>query len=86
MSPIHCGLDFGTSLFADATRIKRHAVPFVEVLGVFSAKLKKRSEAALSASIDSAGASSATWQNRREPEWPVHSCFIAVASLLLRAA
>lgn len=86
MTPIHCGLDFGTSLFADATRIKRHAVPFAGVLGVFAAKLKKRSEAVLSASIDSAGASSATWQNRREPEWPVHSCFIAVASPLVRAA
>jgi hypothetical chaperone protein len=41
----------GTSLFADATRIKRRAVPFSEILGDFVGELKRRSEAALGAGI-----------------------------------
>jgi hypothetical chaperone protein len=42
----------GTALFADATRIKRRAVPFSEILGIFVAELKHRSETALAAGVE----------------------------------
>jgi hypothetical chaperone protein len=41
----------GTALFADTTRVKREALAFSDILGLFIAELKKRAEAALGESV-----------------------------------
>jgi hypothetical chaperone protein len=41
----------GTSLYAEATRVKRRALPFSEILGLFIAELRKRTEAVLDAPV-----------------------------------
>ncbi len=42
----------GTSLFSDTTRIKRRAVSFAEILGIFIAEMRSRANAQLGAEID----------------------------------
>jgi hypothetical chaperone protein len=41
----------GTTLFGETTRVKRRALPFSEILGVFIAELKHRAERALDAPV-----------------------------------
>lgn len=43
----------GTALFADRTRIKKHAVSFADILGTFIAHLRAEADAALGQQIDS---------------------------------
>lgn len=43
----------GTALFADTTRIKKHTVSFADILGIFVAHLREKSNAALGREIDS---------------------------------
>lgn len=41
----------GTTLFDDTTRVKRRALPFSEILGIFIAELRRRAEQALDAPV-----------------------------------
>jgi hypothetical chaperone protein len=41
----------GTSLFGEATRVKRRALPFFEILGMFIAELRLRAELTLDAAV-----------------------------------